>query len=323
LPALGENAFDSCVTSPPYFGLRWYGDSGIGMENSLEAYMGGLIERLMAVRKGLSESGSMWLNLGDSYANDGKWGGETGGKQAYLDDATRKRVGRERRTTGLKPKDICGVPWRAALALQDYGWWLRLDCIWNKPNVLPESVADRPTKCHEYVFLLSKSARYYYDINATLEPVSPNTHARLSQDVERQIGSERANGGQKFNGNMKAVGRKLAAAGSGVRSNESFSNAVCMKVEMRNKRSVWTVPTGEGVGDHTSTFPPDLIRPLVLASTPAGGTVLDPFCGTGTTLLVAKEHNRRSIGIEVQEKYCELAAKRLAQEVFEFETSGA
>jgi site-specific DNA-methyltransferase (cytosine-N4-specific) len=288
------------------------------MELTLDSYQQNLVSALEAVRSAIREDATLWLNLGDSYANDGKWGGITGGKQAHLNDDNLKRVGREKRMTGLSPKNLCGVPWRIAFALQEAGWTLRLDIIWHKPNVLPESVNDRPTKAHEYIFLLSKSERYYYNQEATLEPVSPNTHARLSQNIEAQIGSERANGGQKTNGNMKAVGRKLAPAGSGNRSNESFSNAVCLQVEMRNKRSVWTVPTGEGMGGHTSTFPEELIRPCILAGCPPGGVVLDPFAGTGTTLLAAKKNGCKAIGIEIEERYCEIAAKRLSQEVFDF-----
>lgn len=318
LPELPGQLVNTCVTSPPYFGLRFYGESGIGMESSMSLYQVNLLSALEAVRLVLRDDATLWLNLGDSYANDGKFGGETGGKQAYLDDANRKRVGREKRTTGLSPKNLCGIPWRIALALQDLGWTLRMDVIWHKPNVLPESVKDRPTKAHEYIFLMSLGEDYFYNQEATLEPVSPNTHARLSQNVEAQIGSERANGGQKTNGNMKAVGRKLATAGSGIKSNESFSNAVCCLVEKRNKRSVWEVPTGEGMGDHTSTFPADLIRPCILAGSPPGGTILDPFAGTGTTLLVAKQNHCQAIGIEIEEKYCEIAAKRLSQEVFQF-----
>lgn len=310
---------DCCVTSPPYFGLRFYGDSGIGNEASLSEYLEVLTDCIMAVHRQLSDTGTLWLNLGDSFANDGKWGGETGGKQSHLDDVNRKRVGREKRITGLKPKDLCGVPWRVALALQNAGWWLRLDIIWHKPNVLPESVTDRPTKSHEYIFLLSKSERYYYDQEATLEPVSVNTHMRLSQNLAEQIGSHRANGGGKTNGPMKAVGRKAAIGTPGIeKHNPSFDASVCMPVTARNKRSVWTVPTGEGLGDHTSTFPPALIFPCVLAGTPVAGIVLDPFCGTGTTLEVAKENGRRAIGIEIEEKYCEIAAKRLAQKVLNF-----
>lgn len=320
---LPRGLVNCCVTSPPYFGLRFYGETGIGMEQTIGGYLESIGVAFKAIYAILRDDATLWLNLGDSYANDGKCGGETGGKQAYLDDANRQRVGRTKRVTGLRPKNLCGVPWRVALALQDAGWNLRLDVIWHKPNVLPESVKDRPTRSHEYMFLMSKSEDYYYNQEATLEAVNLNTHARLSQNVEAQIGSERANGGQKTNGNMKAVGRKLACAGSGNRSNESFSNAVCMQVEMRNKRSVWTVPTGEGLGDHTSTFPEDLIRPCILASCPHGGTVLDPFCGTGTTLAVAKHNHCRAIGIETEEKYCEIAAKRLSQEVFQFQGAGA
>jgi DNA modification methylase len=310
---------DCCVTSPPYFGLRFYGDSGIGNESSLTQYVENLSACMMGVHERLADKGTLWLNIGDSFANDGKWGGETGGKQSHLDDVNRKRVGREKRVTGQKPKDLCGVPWRIAFALQELGWWLRLDIIWHKPNVLPESVVDRPTKAHEYIFLLSKSQSYYYDQEVTLEPVSPNTHMRLSQNLAAQIGSARANGGNKTNGPMKAVGRKASIGTVGIeKHNPSFDAAVCLPVNARNKRSVWTVPTGEGLGDHTSTFPPALILPCVLAGTPPGGTVLDPFCGTGTTLAVAKENGCCAIGIEIEERYCEIAARRMAQEVLAF-----
>lgn len=321
LPGVGSEYVSTCATSPPYFGLRNYGsDKQIGNESTLEEYLSALSACFSEVRRVLRDDGTLWLNLGDSYARAREKGqhkpGDCG-KQNYIIERS-GRAANQCIPDGMKPKDLIGIPWLAAFALRRAGWWLRCDIVWQKPNVLPESVTDRPTREHEYIFLLSKSERYYYNQEATLEPVSPNTHARLSQTIEKQIGSERANGGQKTNGNMKAVGRKLAAAGSGVRSNESFSNSVCLQVEKRNKRTVWTVPTGEGLGEHTSTFPEELIRPCVLAGSPAGGVVLDPFCGTGTVLVVAKENGSRAIGIDVDEQSCEIAAKRLSQEVLQF-----
>lgn len=294
LPALPEPGFDCCVTSPPYYGLRFYGQQGIGNELTLAEYVENLSACMMTVHGGLSDHGTLWLNIGDSFANDGKWGGETGGKQAHLDDVNRKRVGREKRVTGLKPKDLCGVPWRIAFSLQELGWWLRLDVIWHKPNALPESVGDRPTKAHEYIFLLSKSQNYFYDADAIREPWADESKARR----ERARLTPYAAPGQSEN---RGLERKYTGAG-------------------RNKRSVWEVctdTTPDG-GDHSATFPPELILPCVLAGTPPAGTVLDPFCGTGTTLEVAKENGRRAIGIEIEEKYCEIAAKRLSQEVLEF-----
>ena len=168
----------------------------------------------------------------------------------------------------LKPKDLCGIPWRLAIALQDDGWWLRQDIIWSKPNPMPESISDRCTKSHEYLFLLTKSPRYYFDQEAILEDASPNTHARLSQDVQAQVGSERAHAGGKTNGNMKAVGRKLAAAGSGTKNNESMDAALAIMPIKRNPRSVWTVPTEAFKEAHFATFPPALIEPCILAGCP-------------------------------------------------------
>lgn len=205
------------VTSPPYFGLRDYGvDGQIGLEKTLPEFIETMVEVFDLARELLADDGTLWLNLGDSYANDAKWGGSSGGKhvEALHGDTG---IGRGKKHTGLKPKDLMGVPWRVALALQDAGWYLRQDIIWNKPNPMPESVRDRCTKAHEYLFLLSKAERYYFDQDAILEPCSENTHARLAQNVAAQIGSERANGGAKTNGNMKAVCRGGVDQGIGHR----------------------------------------------------------------------------------------------------------
>lgn len=223
----------------------------------------------------------------------------------------------------LKPKDLIGIPWMLAFALRADGWYLRSDIIWHKPNPMPESVTDRPTKAHEYIFLLSKSARYYYDYEAIREPATESSLARWAQDVDAQIGSERANGGEKSNGTMKAVvgprrsdkqrGHSRRHAGfndrwDGMTKDEQAAMG-------RNKRSVWTVAPAQYRAAHFATFPEDLIRPCIMAGSPAGGAVLEPFAGSGTTLKVARDLGRAATGIELNPTYCGLVAQRLAQGV--------
>lgn len=308
-----------CVTSPPYFGLRDYGHPGqLGLEATPAEFVAAMVEVFALVRELLADDGVLWLNLGDSYATQGGRG------EARMEELGRpsegaKTEGRWRGTTsgtkmppGLKPKDLMGIPWRVAFALQEAGWYLRQDIIWHKPNPMPESVTDRCTKAHEYLFLLSKSERYYFDQKAILEPVSPNTHARLSQNVQAQIGSERANGGAKTNGNMKAVGRKFDP-GAGNKNNPSFDAAMAIMPDERNKRSVWTVPTQPYSGAHFATFPPALIEPCVLAGSRSGDTVLDCFFGSGTTGEVAGNLGRNWIGCEINDQYAPLQQARTAQ----------
>jgi DNA modification methylase len=286
LITLPAQSMHCCVTSPPYFGLRDYGAAGqIGLEPTPAGYVAELVAVFREVRRVLRDDATLWLNLGDSYANDGKSGGKTGGKQAYLDEASLLRNGREKRVTGLKPKDLIGIPWRVAFALQADGWYLRQDIIWSKPNPMPESVTDRCTKAHEYIFLMSKSARYFYDAQAIAETVVDSTVERLAQDLEKQAGSNRVPG--KTNGNMKAVG-----------------------YEKRNKRSVWEVTTQPFTDAHFATFPPDLIEPCIKAGCPAGGTVLDPFAGAGTTGLVADRLQRHALLIELNPDYAGMAGQR-------------
>lgn len=320
---------NTIVTSPPYWGLRSYLPADhpdkareIGSEKTLQEFLTTLVEVFNLCREVLRDDGTIWVNMGDSYANDGKWGGMTGGKQAYLPADNLTRVGREKRVTGLPAKSLIGQPWRLAFALQDAGWILRQDIIWNKPNPMPESIKDRCTKAHEYIFLLSKQERYYFDQGAILEPVSAGTHARLSQNVQAQIGSDRANGGAKTNGNMKAVGRrvapvqdarKLAEAGQGTKNNDSFDAAMAIMPQERNKRSVWTVPTQSYSGAHFATFPNALIEPCILAGAPGGGVVLDPFFGSGTTGQVAQQLGRQYIGIELNPAYKALQDRRTCQ----------
>jgi DNA modification methylase len=228
----------------------------------------------------------------------------------------------------LTPQFGLPLHYELAFALQDAGWWLRQDIIWAKPNPMPESVTDRCTKSHEYVFLLSKSEKYYFDQDAILEPVSAGTHARLSQNVQDQIGSDRANGGAKTNGNMKAVGRGVGF-GHGtdaeqrnrgrVKNNESFDAAMAIMPTSRNKRSVWTVPTESYKGAHFATYPRKLIEPCILAGCPVGGTVLDIFFGSGTTGQVAQALGRNYIGIDLDVRNGALQDERLRQPSLQLE----
>ncbi|KUY54480.1 DNA-methyltransferase [Burkholderia sp. RF2-non_BP3] len=336
------------VTSPPYWGLRSYLPDGhpdkqreIGQEPTLREFIDTLVGVFDLARELLADDGTLWLNMGDAYA--GSWGAQ--GRTGQMSDrsvisaqqiaaAQRKDSGTgSRMRTGLKPKDLMGQPWRLAFALQDAGWYLRQDIIWHKPNPMPESVRDRCTKAHEYLFLLSKSERYYFDQAAILEPVSPNTHARLSQNVQAQIGSEHANGGAKTNGNMKAVGRgvgwghgtdaderssdrvkrKLADEGAGTKNNASFDEAMAIMPTMRNRRSVWHIPTQSYSGAHFATFPEALVEPCVLAGSRPGDVVFDPFFGSGTVGQVAQRLGRRFLGCELHPDYEQLQRDRLRQ----------
>jgi DNA modification methylase len=285
-----------CVTSPPYFGLRDYGHEGqIGLEQTPEQYIAAMVEVFRCVRDVLADDGTLWLNIGDSYArtagDDSKKDPRsinTGYASVVAGGAAKK--GNNRPPEGLKPKDLIGIPWMLAFALRADGWYLRQDIIWHKPNPMPESVRDRCTKAHEYIFLLSKSERYFYDAEAVMEPVAASTIKRLSQPtLHQQEGSDRVPG--KTNGNMKAVGR----------------------TDVRNRRSVWTVATRPYKGAHFATFPPALIEPCILAGSRPGDIVLDPFMGSGTTAQVALQHGRQYLGCELNQEYKVLQLQRLAE----------
>jgi DNA modification methylase len=323
LRSLDDDSVDMVCTSPPYYALRSYLPDGhadkareIGLEESPAEFVERLVAVFREVRRVLKRSGTLWLNLGDSYA--GSWGAQ--GKRVTPGEISRNSIvnhpkrGRQTgaiREAGLKPKDMIGIPWRVAFALQADGWWLRQDIIWHKPNPLPESIRDRCTKAHEYVFLFSKARRYHFDADAISEPCSPGTHARVAQNVAEQIGSSRTHGGQKT---MKAVVKapKTAANAKGSRNNESFNNATAgLVVDRRNKRSVWTIGTEPFPEAHFATFPPALVEPCILAGCPSGGVVLDPFGGAGTTGLVASRLGRSAILIELNPEYATLADRRL------------
>jgi DNA modification methylase len=292
---------DCCITSPPYYHLRDYNHPDqIGLEPSLEEYVSTIVDVFREVRRVLKDEGTLWLNLGDTYSGSSMTGGNTGmyasgGKDGY-------KMGRQFKKPnmfdGLPAKNLLGVPWRVAFALQADGWILRQDIIWSKPNPMPDSAKDRCTKSHEYIFLLSKSPRYYFDQEAILEPCSPNTHARFSQDILHQKGSTRGYGGKRHNGPMKAVGRRYDP-GKGNKNNESFDAAMVNMPENRNKRSVWTVAPQPYSGPHYSTFPVKLIEPCVLAGCPVNGTVLDPFAGTGTVGECCRKNSRNAVLIDI------------------------
>ena len=329
LAELPDESVHCVVTSPPYFGLRDYGVAGqIGLEPTPAAFVATMVEVFREVRRVLRDDGTLWLNLGDSYSSgggshDGRDDNQTGvgAKRVWLDGSGRadgivdERGQRNRNGTkanGLPSKNLIGIPWRVAFALQADGWYLRQDIIWSKPNPMPESVTDRCTKAHEYLFLLSKSARYHYDAAAIAEPVADATVSRLAQDVECQEGSHRVPG--KTNGTMKAVRKRADRFGGNKHGGDTTKHSdgsVYTGRETRNKRSVWEVCTQPYSEAHFATFPPALIEPCILAGCPKGGTVLDPFGGAGTTGLVADRLGRNAILVELNPDYAGMAQTRI------------
>jgi len=335
----------TCVTSPPYWGLRDYGtakweggdsecdhkeksnrndggrvntdgfhvssannsdkgnrnytgtcpkcgatriDDQIGLEKTPEEYVAKLVEVFREVRRVLRDDGTVWLNLGDSYASSTSNNGGYSDKSTLAGFSRPDTKGRLANDTGrvvsldhgLKPKDLCGIPWRVAFALQADGWWLRSDIIWAKPNPMPQSVTDRPTSAHEYIFLLSKSARYFYDADAI---------------AEKTTGGDAGNGFDRPHRLKHANGNPTPY----------------VDLNTRNKRDVWTVATQPFPGAHFAVFPPKLIEPCILAGSPMGGTVLDPFSGSGTTGIVATKHGRSYVGVELNPEYAEMSRKRI------------
>ena len=315
LRTLPTGIFDCCVTSPPYFGLRNYGVSGqIGLEATPAAFVAELVDVFREVRRVLRDDGTLWLNLGDSYANDSKWGGQTSGKHVRANHGD-TGIGRRRQNTGLKSKDLIGVPWAVAFALREDGWYLRKDIIWSKPNAMPESVRDRPTSAHEYIFLLSKSERYYYDADAIREAEAvPNW-----DDGSRVFGGVNKHGANIAHGD-RTTGRLATARKRGTpprhaqysSSDQSGLDDVA-RGDGRNKRSVWTIATKPFAEAHFATFPPDLIEPCIKAGCrPVIGRVLDPFGGAGTTGLVAARLQRSATLIELNPAYAEMARSRIS-----------
>ena len=317
-----------CVTSPPYFGLRDYGvDGQLGLENTVDEYVQNVVDVLRLVRELLHDDGTLWLNLGDSYAGSGRGMTRTG----LNDGKNPKTKGlilpkQNAAQSNLKPKDLIGIPWRVAFALQADGWYLRQDIIWHKPNPMPESITDRCTKSHEYIFLFSKSRKYYFDHLAIKEPVAESSLKRLAQNIDDQSGSNRVPG--KTNGPMKAVCtrpsrdnfKRMDSKRAAVYPNQTIGTHRAERAERadseydlptRHKRSVWQVPTKPYKGAHFATFPIDLIEPCVLAGSRINDVVFDPFMGSGTTAEVALKHSRNYLGCELNPDYEALQKERL------------
>lgn len=299
LRSLPDESVHCVVTSPPYFGLRDYGvDGQIGMEPTPDAFVAQLVGVFSEVRRVLRNDGTVWLNLGDSYAGGGTIGRNDTGPEALARRAAKYGTGTgagssvgasgvRQKVIDLKTKDLIGIPWRVAFALQADGWYLRQDIIWSKPNPMPESVRDRCTKAHEYIFLLSKSQKYHYDAEA--------------------IADKAINGGRviDYTGEQKAN-----TADESLQRTLPKGRQIVVK-DTRNKRSVWEVASQAFPESHFATFPPALIVPCIKAGCPKGGTVLDPFGGAGTTGLVADRHGRDAILIELNPEYADMAERRI------------
>jgi DNA modification methylase len=333
LASLDVECCQTMVSSPPYYGLRDYGVAGqLGLEESPEEYVAKIVGGMQDVRRALAGDGTAWLNLGDSYANDTKWGGAPGGKHVKaLHGAT--GVGRGRKRTGLKAKDLIGIPWAVAFALRSDGWYLRSDIVWGKPNGMPESVKDRPVRSHEYVFLLSKSPRYFFDWKAVRRPLAASSIARLEQPtLEQQQGSQRANGSTRADRPMKAVKfggeKRMGGSGGGLhrereRERERENSAAIGRdrgtngvregtlIKGANLRDVWWIATQPFAEAHFAVMPPKLAETCILAGSRPGDTVLDPFFGAGTVGLVADRLGRNCIGIELNPEYAALARRRI------------
>ena len=302
---LPRESVDCVVTSPPYWRQRDYGVTGqIGLEQTPEEYVAELTAVFADVRSVLRPDGTCWINLGDKWASGGNGGGgsfmeERGEAWAHARD----QKGWRSPPQGYKDKDLIGLPWMLAFALRNDGWFLRQCNVWAKPNCMPESVSDRSTISHEYVFQLSKSNDYYYDNEAARTPGAPSSETRLAQNVEGQAGSDRANGGAKTNGSMKAVARKTDKQRGHTRRQVAAG---------ANLRSVWWISPAGYREAHYAVMPDAVAEICISAGCPKGGTVLDPFGGAGTTGLVADRLGRDAILIELNPAYAEMARKRIS-----------
>jgi DNA modification methylase len=363
LAELPADSVQCCVTSPPYWGLRDYGAAGqIGLEAEYPAYVRALADVFRELRRVLRPDGTLWLNLGDSYATGagkvgecpgggeqgekwkgyrgdrpasgkhGAWEGKHPGrlKQNGLNTNSGAAMGPEIQPNrmpqpGLKAKDLCGIPWRVAFALQEDGWYLRSDIIWHKPNPMPESTKDRPTKTHEYLFLMSRSRKYYYNAAAIAEKATGGAHDRGEAIPgpkslyspngfvrDRNQYSDRP----KSRDNFARDTKEADVPGASCRQHRS-ERTPTFATGRRNKRSVWTIPTQAFPEAHFATFPEDLVTPCILAGSPPGGLIIDPFSGAGTVGVVARRNGNPYIGIELNPEYCEMQKRRLRQGVFE------
>lgn len=305
LASIQAGSVQACITSPPYWGLRDYGHDGqIGLEQTPDEYVAEMVAVFREVHRVLAADGVLWLNLGDSYNGSG------GNHQPHHKNDTgfqgkigaEKHKGQRRNISEIKPKDLVGIPWRVAFALQADGWYLRQDIIWHKPNPMPESVTDRCTKAHEYLFMLTKSGHYYFDASVIAEEAKTSPGATWA---ERNAAG--ATAGNVIVGHETRNGTQRVVHGKGVTSNLTRQDG------MRNRRSVWTIPTKPFKGAHFAVMPEELVEPCVLASTKRGDLVLDPFTGSGTVAVVATKAERNFIGTELNPEYVTIATDRITQ----------
>jgi len=303
LKTLPDNSVNCCITSPPYYALRDYGEKQqIGRETTPEEYIDRLVSVFHEVKRVLVHDGTLWLNIADTYCGTGSKGSYTDPK--YPKGRNGQSVSLANKVQGCKPKDLIGIPWLAALALRADGWYLRSSIIWQKGNTMPESCKDRPSRCYEYVFLLTKSKKYYYNWAAIAEPIAATTAARMKGQRGEHHKYAAGIPGQGKVQRINAPRRK------GTYTDEMIS-------PVRNKRNVWQINTVPYKGGHFAAYPPKLVETCLLAGCPENGIVLDPFFGSGTTGKVAKDLNRRYIGIELNPEYCKLAMQRIGGEKHE------
>lgn len=304
LKLIQDGTVSTCITSPPYYGLRDYGiNDQIGLEKTPEEYIERLVRIFREVKRVLKDDGTLWIVIGDCYAGSGKGAAQYPENALKYKQGTNKgmlgaRTTKQTKTPGCKPKDLIGIPWMLAFALRADGWYLRQDIIWQKPNAMPESVKDRCTGSHEHILLLSKSRKYYYDADAIAEPAA--------FDGRKETFNK---GSGKYADAAIVPGNRPQTQHMAGKAHECWR----MKdgIRIRNKRDVWTISTKPYRGAHFATFPPELIRPCILAGSKQGGTIVDPFFGSGTTGIVAKEEGRGFIGIDVNRDYMEMAQSRI------------
>ena len=301
LKTLPDESVHCCVTSPPYYALRDYGmEEQIGREATPKEYISRLTEVFTEVRRVLRSDGTLWLNIADTYAGKGNQGDFVDPKNPKGRNG--QAVALNYKVEGCKPKDMIGIPWMLAFALRDSGWYLRNDIIWMKENPMPESCKDRCSRCYEHIFLLSKSRKYFFDAKAISEPIAPATAERLKRGMK---------GGNKYG--KPVPGQPQTQTINRPRAHGEITDS--MINPMRNKRDVWVVNTVPFKGGHYAAYPSKLVEPCLLAGCPEGGIVLDPFFGSGTTGMVAKQLNRHYIGIELNPEYAELAKARIGGEI--------
>lgn len=297
LRELPSESVNCCVTSPPYYGLRDYGnDAQIGREETPEQYIERLTEVFRELYRVLRPDGTFWLNIADTYCGTGSKAGHSDPKNPKGRNG--QQVALNHKAPGCKQKDLIGIPWLLAFALRRDGWYLRSDIIWQKNNPMPESCKDRPTRCYEHIFLLTKSKKYYYDAAAIAEPTAPTTAARYK-------GGRSAN--SKYAGEVPGQGKVQGL--NRARSGGYYDDALIP--QFRNKRDIWLINTVPYKGGHFAAYPPKLAETCILAGCPKGGVVIDPFLGSGTTAAVAKQLDRHYIGIELNAEYCALARARI------------